>query len=43
MGNGLRMKETFMVVHLIVSIIEERLLFRKRELRRLQTEQTNLV
>ena len=32
-----------MVVHLIVSIIEERLFFCKRELRRLQKEQTSLV
>ncbi len=32
-----------MVVHLIVSIIEERLFFRKRELKRLQTEQVNQV
>lgn len=29
-----------MVVHLIVSVIEERLFFRKRELRKLQSERT---
>ena len=32
-----------MVVHLIISVIEERLFFRKRELKRLLAEQTNLV
>lgn len=32
-----------MVVHLIVSVIEERLFFRQRELRKLQSEQTNLL
>ena len=32
-----------MVVHLIVSVIEERLFFRKRELRKQQSEQTNSI